>query len=157
MEVVMKNKQGIELELLVVGCVIIGLCLVGCRALNKMWDKATEDVFIMPSLPEGPSLSNVQFDDIPVPLNFKHLPKESAVYVHSDIRTASLRYLGSARIEDIENFYLKQMPYQKWEFKTSLALEQKKKLLFEKGSERCEVIVENKGTDSYLDIMINHK
>lgn len=144
-------------NLLLVFGLLIGLSLLGCQTLNKMWNKTKEKVNILPALPEGHSLSHLQFDDIPVPRDFKHQPKESVVYMHGGLRTAHIKYSGSARVENVVDFYLKQMPQQKWIFKTSLELDKKKKLLFEKGSERCEVIIENKGRDSYLDIMINHK
>ena len=146
-----------KMGLVLIGCTLIGCLAVGCGTVKKIWGKTGEQIIIAPSLPEGPSLSTMQFDDIPIPLNFKHQPKESTVYIHGNLRTANISYLGSARVEDVMDFYIKQMPQQQWIFKTSLAMGAKKKLLFEKGSERCEITIENKGGNSYLTVAINHK
>ncbi len=151
----MTNKQNKGLLLIV--CLVCGLSLISCRMFTNLWKKTKEKVNVLPALPESPSLSHIQFDDIPIPKGFKHLPKESMVYIHGNLRTAHIKYLGSKRVEDLVNFYLGQMPHQQWVFKTSVELDQKKKLLFEKDTERCEVIIENQGTKSHLGIMINHK
>ena len=140
--------------------IMVGL-FSGCRMVRntgkQIYNKTVGQLIVAPALPESPSLSQMQFEDIPVPLNFKHLPDESMVYLNGYVRTAEIKYLGSARVDDLINFYQKQMPLYGWNYQMTLSVDRKKGLAFERRKEQCKVIIEQKGRETYLTIEIHYQ
>lgn len=52
--------------------------------------------------------------DVPIPLGFKYLPKESFSYVGS-FRVVGLEYIGETLVEDVASFFEEQMPLHGWQ------------------------------------------
>ena len=134
--------------------VLVIISTAGCGLIKKVF------TYPLPPEPEHLSLSSYQPDDIPVPMNFRHLPDQSIVYIDSDIRTAEIRYVASERLEiaDVAQWYERYMPSFGWQKLTDLPFKDKKGIVFTKEHEVCNVIIDKTSADeTTLLIKINAK
>ncbi|MBA7670755.1 hypothetical protein ES703_78902 [subsurface metagenome] len=99
----------------------------------------------------------MQFKDIPVPTNFKHQPKESIVFADAHIRTAYIKYVstGFVRMDDVIEFYEKQMPLHGWEKNFERPEGWQTTIFFTKKHEECEVVIDKSGDKIDLIIEIS--
>lgn len=135
--------------------VLGGLILAGgCVLVRKSIPKVT-----VPPEITGPSLSSIQFDDIPVPANFKYLSNESTVFADAGIRTSRQKYLATSftQLDDIINFYEKHMPLHGWHKVFEKDAGWKRLLTFDKEAEQCEVLIDKTPAETVLIISINTK
>jgi len=142
-------------KILIIGTILLsGLMVMGissCRILSKKPSKITAGQPIK-GLIETPSVKNYQAPDVPVPANFEHRPDKSWAYVTGSVRTTSIKYIGSARTEDLLEFYRKQMPQSSWMEKMTLGVDSKKAVGFQKNYEQCRIIIDQKGSETHLTI-----
>lgn len=137
---------------------VVGLIIVasGCKAVARIQNALTPNDQAV-----GFSLSTIQPEDIPVPGNFIHQPKDSIYYVDGDVRTASVKYLATEFVttDDVIAFYEKYMPAYGWQKVAETAAGWKKVRIFIKGKESCEVVVEKtqNQTDLYIKISPQQK
>lgn len=123
--------------------------LTGCSVMNK--------IFVKTELPPPVSAGETQPADIPIPhLNFTHRPEKSIFLETVGVRTASIKYEGSAHLEDVVAFYETQMPLHKWQHQGTISADSLHKMAFTRKREKCEVTAENKGSDTYLTIKLNY-
>ncbi|MDI6787598.1 MAG: hypothetical protein QME51_04435 [Planctomycetota bacterium] len=109
-------------------------------------------------LVETSSIKNYQAPDVPVPANFELQTSKSYAYITSIVRTVGLNYIGSARTEDLLDFYRRQMPQSDWRERMTLSIDSKQAIAFQKNYERCEIIITQKSSgETYLLIKIDYK
>lgn len=112
---------------------------------ETVWDKAAK---------YNPLVSHVEtvptpyppnaVEDLAAPVGFEIVPRESFAYAHASLRVAKLRYRGLKSKEDIVSFYHETMPNLGW--KETFALgHDRPDILFEKGTENCEVVIQDVG------------
>jgi len=106
---------------------------------------------------ETPSVKMYQAPDVPVPANFMHDQKNSSAYVSATVRTTSIKYVGSARTDELIEFYRRQMPAFGWMEASALGVENKQTIVFQKNREKCEILIEQKPSETHLYIKIGFK
>lgn len=147
-----------KMDKIIMGMLMLGLggliLVNGCVLVRKI----IPVVSVSPVV-SSPSLSAMQFDDIPVPGNFRHLPDESVVLVDGNVRTAEIKYIATAhiRVDDIIVFYGKHMPPHGWHKVFEKDAGWKHSLTFEKGDEQCVVLVDKTPAKTDLTIKVNLK
>lgn len=95
-------------------------------------------------------------EDLPAPVGYEIVPRESFAYTHASMRVAKLRYRGLGPKEDIKRFYHDTMPSYGWKETFELGHDQPE-LLFEKGSEVAEVVIRDEGKYREITIMLSPK
>lgn len=90
--------------------------------------------------------------DVPVPVGLRFKNRGSYVF-NNNYRVAKLRYTGALHVEDIERFYMEQMPLSRWEPVAQSGAEQRV-LEFRNSDESCTLTVQRSGGVSTLDIEI---
>ncbi len=58
--------------------------------------------------------SLLKFPDMPAPVGFKLLAKESYSFESAGMRVGLLKYQGKATLDQVVNFYKEQMPMYNW-------------------------------------------
>ncbi len=97
-----------------------------------------------------------KFTDLPVPMGFKPIPKESYSFESANMRVALLKYEGKSSPEKVVAFFKEQMPLYNWELLN--AVEYGQRLLnFERDQESCIVTVTPKGSGSLLGVTLGPK
>ena len=118
------------------------LALASCKNVN-------------PTLTETPSVKFYQAPDVPVPANFALSQNDSYAYISASVRTTGLVYIGSARTDDVTEFYHHQMPQFKWmEKRVEGGTGPNTKMEFQKDREKCEIFIEQKQSENHLLIKI---
>ena len=150
----MKNSN-----ILIIGTILMsGLLIMGissCRLLSKKTSQPTAAKPIK-GIIETPAVRNYQAPDVPVPANFDYQPDKSWAYVTGSVRTTSIKYLGSARTEDLLEFYRKQMIQFGWMEKMTLGIDSKKAIGFQKNYEQCKITIDQKSSDTHLTIELGY-
>jgi len=126
-----------------------------CRLLSKKTSQPTAAKPIK-GIIETPAVRNYQAPDVPVPANFDYQPDKSWAYVTGSVRTTSIKYLGSARTEDLLEFYRKQMIQFGWMEKMTLGIDSKKAIGFQKNYEQCKITIDQKSSDTHLTIELGY-
>jgi hypothetical protein len=131
---------------------IFALCIlnsIGCAMLPKKNKQM-----------EGSSLLEPQavfkFGDIPVPLGFKQLPKESYSFESSGVRVGVLKYQGKANIDQVVNFYKEQMLMYNWNL-LNIVEYSERMLNFDRDTETCIISLQSKGNIVSITISIGPK
>lgn len=129
---------------------IVGMMFASssCGLFKKHFEsKPTRD------LAESPSLKNYQPEDVPIPANFRRMPNESFAYVTGTVRTVYMKYAGSARTDDVMNFYRFQMETNGW---NEVQIGKREIILFKKGKELCQVEIAQLLSETRLLIRIGY-
>ena len=82
--------------------------------------------------PVSQQLSNLTFEDLPVPSKMKLDRENSFVYETSNYRTGILFYSGKMSAVDVANFYKSEMQKYNWTLVNSLEYKKGSQLIFEK-------------------------
>jgi len=153
----MKNSK-----ILIMGTILLsGLLIMGissCRLLSKKPSKPGAPKAIK-GLIDTPSVKNYQASDVPVPANFDYRSDKSWAYVTGSVRTTSIKYIGSARTEDLLEFYRKQMAKFEWMENRSYNPDPKEsntKIGFQKNYEQCRIIIDQKPSETHLTIELGY-
>lgn len=146
-------------KMMIIGTILLsGLLVMGissCRILSKKPSQPGASKAIK-GLIETPVAKNYQAPDVPVPANFEYRADKSWAYVTGSVRTTSIKYLGSARTEDLLEFYRKQMPQSGWMEKMTLGVDSKKAVGFQKNYEQCRIIIDQKGSETHLTVELGY-
>lgn len=109
--------------------------------------------------PDSVELSELQFDDVPVPKKFKLKISENESYSFETInyRSGSLNYVGSGNREEIVEYYRNNMPakYFGWQEMNHISSGKEDVLSFRKENYECVIRVREKGSTVYLTIFMN--
>ncbi len=141
---------------------VFSLCLLCCLVLNvcgcassgrnrRSRDDRYEVEYSESSMPEEKKdinidPSNLKFEDIPIPKNFKIDIDDSFVFKNDFLRVGIVRYSskGKGDITTVTNFFKKQMPMYDWEIISSIEYF-KSILTFSKDDQSSVVIIEPVG------------
>ncbi|MGD9014784.1 MAG: hypothetical protein PVI33_02010 [Candidatus Omnitrophota bacterium] len=94
----------------------------------------------------------LKFHDVPIPVGFKILPEKSFILESVGMRAGVLRYTGKANIENVVNFYKKQMPVYNWALLNVLEYGERM-LNYERDNEGCVINIKPRGAT--IDISIS--
>lgn len=148
----MRNSKTLRL----IGAIVLsGLTIVtfSCRSKPPAV-KTSKPAGAIKGLVELPSVKHYQAPDVPVPANFIHRPQDSYAYLTGNVRTSAIKYIGSARTDDLLEFYRRQMGLFGWMEKMTMGVDSKKAIAFQKERERCEIVIEQKPSETHLLIKI---
>ncbi len=98
----------------------------------------------------------LKFPDVPVPVGFKMLLRESYSFQSGGVRVGLLKYLGKANIDRVINFYKEQMPLYNWNLLNIIEFNERL-LNFDRESETCIISLLPKGNNVLLTISIGPK
>ena len=127
-------------------CVFI---LEGCAMLSKKESPMESSALLEPQ-------SILKFGDIPVPVGFKLLARDSYSFESQGVRVGVLRYQGKANPEQVINFYKEQMPMYNWNLLN--IIEYGERLLnFDRESETCIVSLLTQGNKITITISVGPK
>lgn len=144
---------------MIIGTILLSSLLVmgisSCRLLSKKPSQSNAGKTIK-GIIDTPSVKNYQAPDVPVPANFDYRPDKSWAYVTGSVRTTSIKYIGSARTEDLLEFYRKQMPQSGWMEKMDLDVDSKKAVGFQKNYEKCKIIINQLSSETHLTIELGY-
>lgn len=128
----------------------LSLMTFSCRIMDSI-TKTSEK-----NLVETPSIKQYQASDVPVPANFVHQQQDSYAYITGNVRTIAVKYIGSARTDDLLDFYRKQMSQFGWMEKMTIGVDSKKVIAFQKQYEKCEIEIEQGPSETLLLIKIGY-
>jgi len=128
----------------------LSLMTLSCRIMDSI-TKTSEK-----NLVETPSIKQYQAPDVPVPANFVHRSQDSYAYITGKVRTIAVKYIGSARTDDLLDFYRKQMSQFGWMEKMTIGVDSKKAIAFQKQNEKCEIEIEQGPSETLLLIKIGY-
>jgi hypothetical protein len=117
---------------------------------------------VLPAKNQGASAQSLQaqsslkFSDLPAPLKFKMLAKDSYSFESAGMRVGLLRYQGKATLDQVVNFYKEQMPMYNW---TLLNITEYGDCImnFEREGESCIVSIVPKGGQAVISICLGPK
>ncbi|MEW6074702.1 MAG: hypothetical protein AB1530_00175 [Candidatus Omnitrophota bacterium] len=124
---------------------ILLLSTTGCANLSRK-DVGTQSNLLEPSM-------SARFTDIPVPVRFKFIPKESYAFESSGVRVGVLKYRGKATADQVLNFYKEQMPMNSWMLLNIIEYNQRI-MNFEKNNESCIVTLLPSGSSVAVTVYI---
>ena len=81
-------------------------------------------------------------DDLPLPVGFKLVPRQSEDRVSAGFRTVRHMYQGKDSLQAVKNFYQHHMPQSNWEPVEHSLNKGVYSLKYRKGRESCEVRIE---------------
>ncbi|MFH1442030.1 MAG: hypothetical protein ABIH18_08340 [Candidatus Omnitrophota bacterium] len=123
--------------------------ICGCASSSKKQANTVNSALLEPQ-------GVLKFSDIPIPVGFKAVPRDSYSFESSGIRVGILKYQGKANIEQVVNFYREQMPMYDWNLLN--IVEYGNRLLnFDRNLETCIISLEPKGKYVVSTISIGPK
>ena len=87
---------------------------------------------------------NPPIADIPIPINFRLDESKSRHYAAGNARYVDHVYRGSANKNEVADFYRLEMSQNRWELTSDLGSAGVLTLDFDKGSERCVIVISDK-------------
>ncbi|MFC1587023.1 hypothetical protein ACFL54_01830 [Planctomycetota bacterium] len=96
----------------------------------------------------------LQFDDIPVPVNFEYESKTSFIYKHENVRVGKLVYTGREELFDVIRFYEENMPASGWGNGSTRQFGNIANLHFEKQVEVAEITAQREGGHIIITIQV---
>ncbi len=150
-----KIKKGGDMKkitnLIVSFCLVI-LFLAGCVTLPKNESSSTTEKE-KKSLSVSPLL---KFDDLPTPVGFKFLDKESFTFQNDKSRVALLKYYGGQNAEQVLAFYKEQMASFNWDLVNIIEYD-RKVLNYENSEESCIITIQPQGGKSMVTVALSPK
>lgn len=95
----------------------------------------------------------LKFSDLPVPMDFQLLPKDSYSFESSGIRIALLKYQSKSSIPQIVSFFKEQFPIYNWELLNTTEYGDCM-MNFEREKESCIINISPKGRVSLISISL---
>lgn len=127
----------------------IALLLCGCPRGSTRSDASTEPR----PLKMGRQL---QFDDVPVPYKFKLLAGRSFAHQATTFRYAKLLYEGEPSMDEVVDFYKKQMIICDWQNgKIVQRTDTSRTLQFHNTKELCRINISRKRENTLIEVRIN--
>lgn len=99
---------------------------------------------------------NSRFNDIPVPVGFAELSKDSYSFEAAGTRVGMLKYRGKATPEQLVFFYKEQMALRNWNFLNIVEYGQSL-INFDKEIETCNILLQPKGGSTVITITLGPK
>ncbi|MBU1125302.1 MAG: hypothetical protein KKC84_04695 [Candidatus Omnitrophica bacterium] len=98
----------------------------------------------------------LKFTDIPIPVGFIPLYKDSYSFESSGVRVGVLRYQGKADVEQVVNFYKEQMPMYNWNL-LNIVEYGERILNLDRDNETCIISISPKGKSVTMTITVGPK
>jgi hypothetical protein len=98
----------------------------------------------------------LKFTDLPVPIGFNMLTKDSYSFESSGMRVGLLRYKGKATLEQVASFYKEQMPMYNWSL-LNITEYGDCIMNFEREGESCIISISPKGNSATISIAMGPK
>jgi hypothetical protein len=129
---------------------LVSILLSGCASASSKNKQMAPSSLLEPQ-------ATVKFLDIPVPIGFKFLPKDSYSFESSGVRVGVLKYQGKAENPELViNFYKEQMPMYSWVLLN--VIEYGDRLMnFERENESCIISLVPKGSNISITISLGPK
>ena len=135
-----------------VPCFLFLFLIAGCVTLPKSESTGSAEQNKV-SLSVAPIL---KFDDIPVPVGFRILDKESFAFQNDKSRVALLKYYGGQNAEQVLAFYKEQMAMSNWDIVNIIEYD-RKVLNYENSDESCIITIQPEGGKSRVTIALSPK
>ncbi|MFA5793531.1 MAG: hypothetical protein WC980_00475 [Candidatus Brocadiia bacterium] len=140
----MKNRS----KIIALGLVAtIALSFSSCTLMKKYFNTGSQ------GLVQSPAIKSYQAPDVPVPSNFIHMPEESLTFINGTVRTSYLKYVGSARTNDVINFYASQMETNGW---TRIQTGNRESMVYQKKKEICKIEIVQLISETQLIVRIGY-
>ena len=138
-------KVGIWVLVFLFSCILM---LEGCALFPK------KDAQMATAILEPQAI--LKFGDVPVPVGFNLLSKESYAFESKGLRVGVLKYKGRANPDRVINFYKEQMPMYNWNLLN--IIEYGERLMnFERENETCNINLSSKLTGVIITIFLGQK
>jgi len=98
----------------------------------------------------------LKFDDIPVPVGFRILEKESFAFQNDRSRVALLKYYGGKTADQAVAFYKEQMDSFNWNLINIIEYD-RKVLNYDNSEESCIITIQPQGGKSMVTIALSPK
>jgi hypothetical protein len=113
-----------------------------------------ENVKKEPPIEKKINLAKFQFEDLPIPNNFKIINEDSFVYETDDYRTGIIKYRGHDNFKNVSNFFKGELPKYSWELKNSIEYQNVAQLIFEKPNWIAVTYIEQDGSEVIITLTI---
>lgn len=99
-----------------------------------------------------------RFKEIPVPKNFKQIPQSTLAFESSliGIRVGTVKYQGTAPLQQVIDFYKEQMPRYGWALQNSLEYGNVM-LNFSREKDTCLINLSSQGDSVNIDMTLGPK
>ena len=94
--------------------------------------------------------------DLPVPWRFKIDAEASRNYASAGVRYVEHMYTGSTKMDRVARFYLDNMPLNRWILMSENFVHGTYNLDYEKGSERCRLMIDRSWGKTYISAHIHN-
>lgn len=131
---------------------LVILFLAGCATFSQNESQETAEQNKV-SLSVAPML---KFEDIPTPVGFKILDKESFAFQNDKSRVALLKYYGGQNAEQVLAFYKEQMASFNWNLVNIIEYD-RKVLNYENSEESCIITIQPQGGKSFVTVALSPK
>lgn len=98
----------------------------------------------------------LKFGDVPIPVGFKMLLRESYSFQSGGVRVGLLKYQGKADVDQVINFYKEQMPMYKWTLLNIIEFNERL-MNFDRENETCIISLLPKGKTILMTISLGPK
>ncbi len=100
------------------------------------------------------NLAKFQFEDLPIPNNFKIINDDSFVYETDNYRTGIIKYRGKDSYKNVANFFKGELPKYSWDLRNSIEYKNIAQLIFEKPNWITVAYIEQDGSDVVITLTI---
>jgi len=125
------------------------LILAGCSTSPQKNNQSIDTKILEPQ-------AMLKFSDVPVPVGFKMILRESYSFQSGGVRVGLLKYHGKANVDQVINFYKEQMPMYNWNLLNIIEFNERL-LNFDRDTETCIISLLPKGNNVLLTISIGPK
>lgn len=125
------------------------LILAGCATSHQKNNPSVNPQILEPQ-------AMLKFSDVPVPVGFKMILRESYSFQSGGVRVGLLKYQGKANVDQVINFYKDQMPMYNWNLLNIIEFNERL-LNFDRETETCIISLLPKGNNVLLTISIGPK
>ena len=113
-----------------------------------------ENVKKEPPIEKKVNLAKFQFEDLPIPSDFKILNDDSFVYETDNYRTGIIKYRGKDSYKNVANFFKGELPKYNWNLINSIEYKNVAQLIFEKPNWITVIYIEQDGSESVITLTV---
>lgn len=107
-----------------------------------------------PAVVKKAEITKFQFEDLPIPNNFKIINDDSFVYETNNYRTGIIKYRGEDSFKNVSNFFKSELPNYSWELINSIEYKYVSQLIFEKPGWITVIYIEQDGSNVLITLAI---
>ena len=95
-----------------------------------------------------------RFPDVPVPVGFTLVEKDSVDYTNTSTRFACHQLVGDAAKQQVVQFYVEKLELSNWSWLADTSVAGERTLLFEKKDEWCQITLKRDGRRTKLRLWL---